>query len=107
MKRFFILASAAIVAFASCAKTEVVYNEAPQEIGFKAVTGSITKVEQSSGALSGDMGVIANLTTGAAYFGNTQFVYNSTDENWSCADPKYWPVDENKLSFAVSTLLLY
>ena len=43
MKRFFILASAAIVALASCAKTEVVYKDAPEEIAFKQITGVMTK----------------------------------------------------------------
>lgn len=42
MKRLVILA-AAIVALASCAKTQVVYNEEPQEIAFKTVSGVMTK----------------------------------------------------------------
>ena len=43
MKRFFVCAAAAIVALASCSKTQVVYNDAPEEIGFKAVSGVMTK----------------------------------------------------------------
>ena len=64
MKRFFILASAAIVALASCAKTEVVYKDAPQEIAFKQVTGAMTKAT----ALTTDMGVFAYTSDGDPYF---------------------------------------
>ncbi len=106
MKRLFILASAAIVALAACTKTEVVYNEAPQEIGFKAVTGSITKVavpgEQNSSTLKGDMGVFAYLNgEDDEFFGNTQFSSETVDQLgvvWS-AD-KYWPVTSS-LDFVV------
>ena len=42
MKRLFILA-AATVALASCAKTQVVYNEEPQEIAFRQVENVMTK----------------------------------------------------------------
>ena len=100
MKRLFILASAAIVALASCTKTEVVYNEAPQEIGFKAVTGVMTKADQT-GAMTQNMGVFANLLDGTSYFGNT--VFTSTGTEWVSAvdNKKYWPVNGNKLCFAV------
>ena len=43
MKRLFILASAAIVALAACTKTEVVYTEAPAEIGVQTYAGAMTK----------------------------------------------------------------
>lgn len=99
MKRLFILASAAIVALASCTKTEVVYNEAPQEIGFKAVTGVMTKTDQTV-AMTQDMGVIANLLDGTSYFGNTVF---TGPGEWVSAvnNKKYWPVNGDKLCFAV------
>ena len=45
MKKIFILATAAIVAFASCMKTEVVSNSEPQEIAFRQFTGSMTKAD--------------------------------------------------------------
>ena len=95
MKRLFILASAAIVALASCTKTEVVYNEAPQEIGFKAVTGAITKAEQS-GTLSGNMGVFAFLNVGKnPYFENKPFTGPTT---WT--GNQYWPISSS-LDFVV------
>ena len=96
MNRLFILASAAIVALASCTKTEVVYNEAPQEIGFKAVTGMITKAEQTDATLDGDMGVFAYVHGGALFFGNTQFT--NAGAYWTGS--KFWPVT-NALDFIV------
>lgn len=100
MKRLFILASAAIVALASCTKTEVVYNEAPQEIGFKAVTGVMTKADQT-GAMTQNMGVIANLLNGTSYFENTVFTGTGTEWVSAVDNKKYWPVNGNKLCFAV------
>ena len=95
MKKFFFCAAAAIVALASCSKTQVVYNDAPQEISFKAVTGAITKAEQS-GTLSGDMGVFAFVNgTNTTYFSNIPFT--GTDV-WTGG--QYWPLQSN-LDFVV------
>ena len=94
MKKFFFCA-AAIVALASCSKTQIVYNDAPQEIGFKAVTGAITKAEQT-GTLSGNMGVFAFVNgTNTTYFSNIQFT--GTDV-WTGG--QYWPLQSN-LDFVV------
>lgn len=92
MKKFFILASAAIVALASCAKTEVVYKDAPEEIAFKQITGVMTK---ATALTEGSLGVFAHQET-AAYFGNTPF-------NWDgayYASTKTWPL-EGLLDFTV------
>ena len=95
MKRFFICAAAAIVALASCSKTEVVNTSAPEEIGFKAVTGAITKAEQSR-TLIGDMGVYAFINeTGAEYFTNIKFTGTDT---WTGG--QYWPL-QNRLDFVI------
>ena len=83
MKRFFILASAAIVALASCAKTEVVYNDAPEEIALSTVNMPMTK------AFTANMTVFAYLN-GEKYFGNTTFAQNGT--YWKATSAKYWPV---------------
>lgn len=61
MKRLFILA-AATVALASCAKTQVVYNEEPQEINFRAISNVMTRADGDAMPL--DMGVIAYLGGG-------------------------------------------
>lgn len=97
MKRLFILASAAIIAFASCAKTHVVYNEEPQEIGFKTVNGVMTKaVAQTLGNPANEtMGVVAYRES-TGYFPNTSFYYDSASDAWTGGDdPKYWPVSGN------------
>lgn len=96
MKRFFILASAAIVALASCAKTEVVYKDAPEEIAFKQITNVMTKAEPV--ALTGDMGVFAyKAGENVVYLPNTQFTL--AGEVWGNAGAK-WPYEGN-LDFIV------
>ena len=95
MKRFFILATAAIVALASCVKSEVVYKDAPQQIAFKQITGAMTKAPTNLDAAV-SLGVIAHDATGAEYFGNTAFT--NTTGYW--AADKYWPY-EGALTFTV------
>lgn len=96
MKRFFILASAAIVALASCAKTEVVYKDAPEEIAFKQITNVMTKADV--GFTGDDFGVFANVYgTYANYFENEKFVYKTTC--WGGDQAQYWPID-GALDFA-------
>ena len=95
MKRILIFASAAIVALASCAKTEVVYKDAPQEIAFKQITGAMTKTTE---ALTSDMGVFAwTVTPSELYFGNTQF--ELIDGVWKADPSKFYPI-QGKLDFA-------
>ena len=96
MKRIFICAAAAIVALASCSKTQVVYNDAPEEIGFKAVSGVMTK------AALGDqghttMGVFANYTDDkVVYFDDAMFVEGT---EWTGSPAQYWPLT-GSLDFA-------
>ena len=89
MKRFFILASAAIVALASCAKTEVVYNDAPEQISFKQITGAMTKATHTLN--SGNLGVFAHQGT-SVYFMNIPFGWNGS----SFTAAQYWPYDDGK-----------
>ena len=42
MKKFYVFAAVAIAALASCTKSEVVYNQGQQEIGFRQFTGAMT-----------------------------------------------------------------
>ena len=96
MKKFFFCAAAAIVALASCSKTQVVYNDAPEEIGFKAVSGVMTK------AALGDqghttMGVFANYTEDKeVYFDDAQFTEGT---EWVGSPAQYWPLT-GSLDFA-------
>ena len=98
MKRFFILATAAIVALASCAKTEVVYKDAPEEISFKQVTNVMTKAAHTLN--SGNLGVFAHQGT-SEYFMNILFGWDGS----SFTAAKYWPYDDGadggKLDFTV------
>ena len=48
MKRFFFLAVAATAMLAACNKTEVVYNNDPQEIAFNAVNKTAVKAPVAS-----------------------------------------------------------
>lgn len=96
MKKFYVFAAVAIAVLASCTKSEVVYNQGQQEIGFKAVTGAITKTEQS-GTLTGTMGVFAfvNGTEDQVYFENVKFSGTAT---WTGG--QYWPL-QSSLNFVV------
>ena len=96
MRRFFILASAAIVALASCAKTQVVYKGAPDQIAFKQITNVMTKADGDATATQiSDLGVFANQGTDV-YFPNTQFSGTGTLTNTGA----FWPY-EGKLDFTV------
>lgn len=106
MKRLFILASAAALMLASCAKTTVVYNEAPEEISFKQVTNVMTKTTLGDWAKS-DMGVYAVKTDEPTnlYLNNAQFAKHGANDYWSGGDgtnPKqyYWPF-QGSLDFYV------
>ena len=94
MKRFFILATAAIVALASCAKTEVVYKNAPEQIAFKQITNVMTKASMSTDI---ELGVTAHDEENEPYFSNLPFTHNGTA--WANA-AALWPY-EGALTFTV------
>ena len=83
MKRFFILASAAIVALASCSKTQVVYNDAPEEIALKTVNMPMTKATYDA-----NLGVAAFKMDNSEYFPTTEFQLH----NGVWTGDKYWPL---------------
>ena len=93
MKRFFILATAAIVALASCAKTEVVYNDAPEQIAFKQITGAMTKAFGNYTTL----GVFAYQDS-KKHFENYTFTHDGV-KGWTNPDA-VWPY-EGDLTFTV------
>lgn len=94
MKRLFILATAAIVALASCSKTQVVYTDAPEEIGFKAVTGAMTKADLGNDVHLGVFAEYDNGSTTVSYFDNADFAKDGSVWKGS----KYWP-KEGTLDF--------
>ena len=117
MKKIF-LSVLAVAALASCTKMGVEY-EAPQEIGFKAVAGNMTKaaVDGDEFPTSLNMYVFAETTdnkgTTANYINNAEFTYrgeyddivtlpnNEVDAKlvWGGVTPYYWP-NVNRLHFS-------
>ena len=92
MKKFYVFAAVAIAALASCTKSEVVYDQGQQEIGFRQFTGAMTKAEPSMLPTTTSMGVFSYLNgTQTAYFTNAEFVYKG-DAKWGGATPYYWPL---------------
>ena len=103
MKRLFILA-AATVALASCAKTQVVYNEEPQEIAFRQVENVMTKGGAGTSLgnwKDGSMGVFA-YKDNTVYFENAKFAKPADKDYWAGSDGKsyYWPF-QGSLAFYV------
>lgn len=95
MKRLFILATAAIVALASCSKTQVVYTDAPEEISFKQVTNAMTKAPGD--VTTGSLGVVAHQGD-TEHFPNTEFAWD--EENDVFTSNEVWP-REGTLDFTV------
>ena len=94
MKRILIFASAAIVALASCAKTEVVYKDAPQEIAFKQITGAMTKMTLGDDDAQ-TMRVFAfKHDDHLSYFTPTNGLkFTPVDaDNWTATPSQYWPL---------------
>lgn len=95
MKRLFILASAAIVALASCTKTQVVYTEAPAEIGVQTYASAMTKADLGE---SVHLGVFAEWVNTSdevsSYFDNKDF----SKQSGVWKGGQYWP-KEGSLNF--------
>ena len=101
MKKLFVCAAAAIVALASCSKTEYINNQEPKGIAFKAVTGSITKAEATAlSATHSTMGVFAFVhnTENTPYFTNGKFEPNTGTNTWEGG--YFWPL-QSSLDFMV------
>ena len=103
MKKFFFCAAAAIVALASCSKTQVVYNDAPQEIGFKAVSGVMTKAPITDTTFPENQPITVyawNNSGKAAYFGPVDFAMSGAI--WKGRDAQYYPTN-GSLDFVAYT----
>lgn len=107
MKKFLCLAAAAMTMLAACNKTEVVYDNDPQEIAMFAVSNIATKapVDGNDFLAEDDMTVAAYLAQGDAgasqitsgnYFSGTLFEKNSSGL-WSGS--RYWPLSESIINF--------
>lgn len=105
MKKFYVFAAVAIAALASCTKSEVVYNQGQQEIGFRQFTGSMTKAENLSTLEGGPitMGVFAHISASdpyQVYFSNAKFVKPGSGNDWGGDPKRYWPI-KDKLDFTL------
>lgn len=107
MKKVLCFAAAAMAIFASCQKTEVVYNnDGPQEIGIFAVNKVATKAPVDGAAFTYDkMKVAAYLAAGDGiaqgknYFTDAVFNGNPNAASATWTGGKYWPVSAATLNF--------
>ena len=106
MKKLMVFAMAAMVALASCTKTELVDNSAPTPISFKTVTGSVTKAPVTSeNPFSDGLGVFAsynNTNSVTPYFSDAYFEKTVTGNTttWEGNPERFWPI-ESSLNFIV------
>lgn len=111
MKKVLCFAAAAMTLFASCQKTEIVYNnDGPQEIAMFAVNRAVTKaVDGTAYPETYNMKVAAYIVDGATgtatmntgnYFDGTIFSYKETKDSkpiWTGS--RYWPLTPSTLNF--------
>ena len=112
MKKVLCFAAAAMAIFASCQKTEIVYNnEAPQEIALFAVNKVATKAPVVGATFNTEdnMDVVAYLSEGdgvtpGTFFTETNFGYHQVENNvnvWKGG--RYWPISDATLNFLAVT----
>ncbi|MBP5636282.1 MAG: fimbrillin family protein [Bacteroidales bacterium] len=119
MKKSMILAAAAALALASCAKVETIKNDAPVALGFSVYAGKAAATKAVSGtdfgtitntelqASTNGFGVFGYYTDAADYASNTKanFMYNQkvtySGGAWTYSPLKYWPNEHG--ASAVST----
>lgn len=122
MKKFFLLAAAALVAFASCSKNDAESVNKDKAIGFNTYTGrTVTKAssqyfvdkQKTALVLGTQFGVFAYNSGSAEWAGGTDNIFMknvavkyktegaTTPTNYEYSPLRYWPNDEanNKLSF--------
>ena len=102
MKKVLCFAAAAMTLFASCQKTEIVYNnDGPQEISFFAVNKVATKapIDGAVFPTTDKMNVAAYLAAGGSsvgnYFGKT--VFSNSGTYWTGS--RYWPITASTINF--------
>lgn len=106
MKKYFIIAAAALVALAACTKSEIdPSTQKDRTINFSAVTGMNTKAPISGtvyGTGAPHFGIFcyaltsgtwaANSASGQLYMNNEEISYNTTDKIWEPSTTYYWPL---------------
>ena len=112
MKKVLCFAAAAMAIFASCQKTEIVYNnDDPQEIALFAVNKVATKapVVGATFYTEDNMDVVAYLSDGdgvtpGTFFTETNFGYHQVENSvnvWKGG--RYWPISDATLNFLAVT----
>ena len=112
---------AAALALVACNKSEVVVNETPQEIGFKAATSAPTKAGELNGTTfdGKDYVIYASASQyskdgvleNGVFFNDQAFKdiaapkwQHVTDEAATAADPIYWPIGGAKMDYLAYAL---
>ena len=109
MKKIF-FSVLAIAALAACTKSEVAYDDTPQEIGFTAVAGNITKAPVFASAYPEGLHMYVNAFTSGYtpatdetpapdYFANIEFERRASNGKWGGTTRQYWP-NETALHFS-------
>lgn len=99
MKKFYLIALAACVAFAACTKNEVRPVSTDQEITFETAVykaSSKALISTTTYPNTATFGTVAykESTGNAKYFGPEEVSYNTTQHYWSTATAYYWPVND-------------
>ena len=107
MKKFFIIAAAALVTLAACTKNQLDQESLDaRRINFNTVAGMTTKAPLSGTvykttdptfgvfcyALTSGKTWAANSADGQTYMNNVEISYNSTDLIWEPSSTYYWPL---------------
>lgn len=108
MKKYFVIAAAALVALAACSKNEAdnAAYEQSRQISFSTVAGKATRTPLSGTvykttdptfgvfcyALTSGKTWAANSADGQAYMDKIEISYNGTDKIWEPASVYYWPL---------------
>ncbi len=112
MKKFLFFAASAIALFASCQKTEINYQNGPQEIALFAVNKTVTKapVEGNVFLNADNMDVVAYIsegdgvaTGGSVFFDETAFIYSGDGTTKKWTGGRYWPMSDATLNFLAVT----
>lgn len=116
MKKYFIIAAAALVALAACTKNEIdpaSKTKDAREINFNTVANKATKAPitgttysfncPSFGVFayylaSGNWNTTAENTSAVSYMDDVEISFNDTKDIWAPASTYYWPL-EGKLTF--------
>lgn len=109
MKKVLFFAAAALTMLAACNKTEVVYDNDPQEIAFVSVSDVATKTPVSGNVFSDNdnMAIAAYIVEGSQTAGNffayTLFSKEDGATYWTGEPARFWPLTASTINFLAVT----